>query len=251
MSEERVLNDSFLAKELVKFARKFSLSEREREVFSLLVNKITNSEQIAAKLRVSRNTIRNHFQNIFHKTKTNSKTELLASFIRDVFGCTLDEMAPSFDADLTILYAEDDSSYGDLAKRALSKANIRGKMVLVKDGEEVLDYLYHRGKFAGRDDIVMPDLILLDITMPKKSGFEVLSVLREDEKMQSLPIIALTASDNPADIERLYQAGGNSLIQKPMGFRALVELMRTIVSYWVDAVGIPSLKVPDSASAER
>lgn len=76
--------EEYLQTEVSKFSQKFSLSEREREVFGLLVSRITHSEEIANKLKVSRNTIRNHFQNIFHKTQTGSKTELLAGFIGDL-----------------------------------------------------------------------------------------------------------------------------------------------------------------------
>jgi DNA-binding NarL/FixJ family response regulator len=247
MEQDKEYSRGFPKKEINKFARTYALSERERQVLSLLVGRVTSSEEIATKLEVSRNTVRNHFQNIFHKTKTNSKTELLSLFIKSAMGNDSAMEGPSSLSPLTILYIEDDTSYGDLAKRAMQKANANGRLVLVKDGDEAVSYLNREGRFAESQDWVLPDLVLLDLNIPKRHGFDVLQFIRTKDQIKNLPVIALTTSNDPGDVTKSYDLGANSYVQKPVGFKALVEMMRTLFNYWVDVVGLPH----DTASAPR
>lgn len=110
---------------------------------------------------------------------------------------------------------------------------------IVSDGEEALDYLYHRGAYGDSPSAPAPDLILLDLNLPKLDGRGVLMAIRSDASLRSLPVVVLTTSDQEVDIVRSYNLGCNSFITKPVDPAAFVAVAGEISSYWFDLVRLP------------
>ncbi|RUT05477.1 response regulator [Dulcicalothrix desertica PCC 7102] len=138
-----------------------------------------------------------------------------------------------------ILLADDDEDDCMLAREALAESRLSSELYVVKDGEELMDYLYHRGRYVSLSSSPRPGLILLDLNMPKKDGREALKEIKNDPELRKIPVIVLTTSKAPEDIYRTYELGANSFIIKPMNFTALVEVMRTIGKYWFEIVELP------------
>ena len=132
-----------------------------------------------------------------------------------------------------ILLAEDNPDDVLLTQRAFKKSNIANEIIVVKDGQEALDYLFAEGKYEGRDTSIMPEVILLDIKMPKMDGLEVLKIIREDLRTKHLPVVILTTSKEENDIVKSYCLGANSYIIKPMDFDQFVEAVRQLGLYWL------------------
>ncbi len=141
---------------------------------------------------------------------------------------------------ITILLADDDPEDRMLTREALQESRCANRLDTVEDGEELLDYLHRRGKFASLNGAPMPGLILLDLNMPRKDGREALREIKGDPKLRRIPIVVLTTSKAEEDIYRTYDLGVNSFITKPVKFEGLVELMRTVSYYWVEIVKLPS-----------
>jgi CheY-like chemotaxis protein len=140
---------------------------------------------------------------------------------------------------ITILIADDDADDRMMASEALEESRLANDLRFVEDGEELLDYLYHRGRFAGVDDSPRPGLILLDLNMPRKDGREALREIKGDPTLRSIPIVVLTTSKAEEDIYRTYDLGVNSFITKPVLFESLVEVMKTLGKYWFEIVELP------------
>lgn len=140
---------------------------------------------------------------------------------------------------ITILLADDDEEDRMLAAEALKESRVRNDLRFVEDGDELLDYLYHRGKYADPSSSPMPGLILLDLNMPKKDGREALRDIKADPDLRRIPIIVLTTSKAEEDIYRTYDLGANSFITKPVSFEGLVNVMRDIGRYWIEIVELP------------
>ncbi|MEA5572471.1 response regulator [Calothrix sp. UHCC 0171] len=138
-----------------------------------------------------------------------------------------------------ILLADDDEDDCMLAREALAESQLSSELCVVKDGEELLDYLYHRGEYANPDIYPRPNLILLDLNMPKKDGREALKEIKNDPKLRQIPVIVLTTSKAEEDISRTYYLGANSFIIKPMNFPSLVKMMQSIGNYWLEIVELP------------
>ena len=134
--------------------------------------------------------------------------------------------------DKLILLVEDNPDDVALTLRALKKNNISNKIVVASDGVEALDYLSGTGAYAGHD-IVQPELILLDLKLPKLDGFEVLKKLRADPRTRFLPVVILTSSKEQQDIVDGYGLGANSYIRKPVDFQQFVEAVRQLGMYWL------------------
>ena len=130
-----------------------------------------------------------------------------------------------------ILYAEDNLNDQELTLHALKEANIHNPIDVVRDGKEALDYLYCRGKFAGRQNI-NPILILLDIKMPRLSGLEALAIIKKDEKLKHIPAVILTSSLLEADQLQSYESGANSYVVKPINFEDFHESVKKLGIYW-------------------
>lgn len=140
---------------------------------------------------------------------------------------------------VTILMADDDEDDCMLAREALAESRLAIEMYIVKDGEELMDYLHQRGIYAENISAPRPGLILLDLNMPKKDGREALQEIKADPALRRIPVVILTTSKAEEDIDYTYGLGANSFIIKPMTFAALVEVMKTIGKYWFDIVKLP------------
>ena len=136
-------------------------------------------------------------------------------------------------ASRTILLVEDNPDDEVLTLRALRKNNIVNEIVVARDGAEALDYLFATGAHAGRDTSVQPQLILLDLKLPKIDGLEVLQRLRADERTKLLPVVVLTSSIEDRDLICSYHFGANSYIRKPVDFTEFTEAVRQLGLYWL------------------
>jgi two-component system response regulator len=147
--------------------------------------------------------------------------------------------------DKTILLVEDNPRDEELTLRALQKHNIRNEVVVAHDGAEALDYLLARGAYAGRGAFALPEVVLLDLKLPKIDGLEVLRRIRSEEKTKLLPVVILTSSDEERDLLEGYQAGCNSYVRKPVDFQEFVEAVRQLGLYWlVLNEGPPGVRMP-------
>ena len=141
---------------------------------------------------------------------------------------------------IVILMADDDADDRLLAKDALNECKITNALHFVENGEELLDYLRQKGKYASLANTPRPGLILLDLNMPRKDGREALQEIKADPKLRSIPVVVLTTSKADTDISRIYELGANSFITKPVSFDALIKVMSDLVHYWFELVELPS-----------
>ena len=132
-----------------------------------------------------------------------------------------------------ILLVEDNPDDVKLTLRALKKSNIRNEVIVVGDGVEAMDYLFGTGKFAGRDTGIMPQVVLLDLKMPKMDGLEVLQRIRANESTKLLPVVILTTSSEDKDKVDSYKLGANSYIRKPVDFNQFVNAVQQLGLYWL------------------
>ncbi len=137
---------------------------------------------------------------------------------------------------IRILMAEDDREDQMLVQKAFREARSINHLTFVNDGEELLQYLRHQGKYAGAPQ---PDVLLLDLNMPKMDGREALKEIKSDPDLRSLPVIILTTSSADEDVVRTYALGANSYIQKPVTFEKMVEVVDTLGRYWLGIVKLP------------
>lgn len=140
---------------------------------------------------------------------------------------------------ITILMAEDDEDDRLMAKEAWEEAKLANDLRFVEDGEELMDYLYQRGEYTNSDNPSRPDLILLDLNMPRKDGREALKEIKADAELRKIPVVVLTTSKAEEDICRTYDLGVNSFITKPVTFDGLVQVMKTLKRYWFEIVKLP------------
>ena len=133
----------------------------------------------------------------------------------------------------TILLVEDNPDDEALTIRALKKNKIENEVVVVHDGAEALDYLFCRGSYSNRDKNVMPQLVLLDLKLPKVDGIEVLKQLRANETTKMLPVVILTSSKEDQDLINGYSNGANSYIRKPVDFTQFTEAVKQLELYWL------------------
>lgn len=133
----------------------------------------------------------------------------------------------------TILLVEDNPDDELLMLRALDKNRIANEVIVARDGVEALDYLFGTGAYAGRDTSLTPQVIMLDLKLPKIDGLEVLRRLREDERTKYVPVVILTTSAEQHDIIRSYDLGANSYVQKPIDFNEFIEATRQLGLYWL------------------
>jgi two-component system response regulator len=136
-------------------------------------------------------------------------------------------------SDKIILLVEDNPDDVELTLRALKKNNIANDVVVAGDGEEALEYLTATGKYAGRPVAALPEVVLLDLKLPKAGGLEVLRSMRADPRTRLLPVVVLTSSSEETDVISSYQLGANSYIRKPVDFDQFVEAIRQLGLYWL------------------
>jgi CheY-like chemotaxis protein len=140
---------------------------------------------------------------------------------------------------IVILMADDDADDRMLTRDALEESRVLNELRFVEDGEELMEYLTRKGKYADAKDSPRPGLILLDLNMPKKDGREALKEIKSDPNLRRIPVVIMTTSKAEEDVFRSYDFGASSFITKPVTFDRLVELMRTLGEYWVEFVELP------------
>lgn len=150
----------------------------------------------------------------------------------------------------SLLLVEDNPDDELLTVRALKRNNILNEIVVARDGVEALDYLFGTGAYAGRDMAVMPQIILLDLKLPKIDGLEVLKRLRADERTHLIPVIILTSSKEETDLVRGYSLGANSYIRKPVDFEQFVQAVQQLKLYWLVLNEAPP-SVPAAGTGSR
>ena len=134
--------------------------------------------------------------------------------------------------DQAILVVDDDPNEVFLLQRAFQKASVNVPLQVARDGQEAIDYLKREGPFSDRDRFPEPALMLLDLKMPRRNGFEVLEWLRGQPDWKRLIVVVLTSSNLAADVNRAYDLGTNSYLVKPGDFERLIELVKTLNNYW-------------------
>ena len=132
----------------------------------------------------------------------------------------------------TILHVEDDPNDVLLVERAMKKSGSGALLRSVGDGDKAVAYLNAEDTFSKRDQYPIPDLVLLDLKMPRKTGLEVLAWIREQPHLKRLPVVVFTSSKHDQDINRAYDLGANSYLVKPVGFDALLETVKQVQLYW-------------------
>ena len=140
----------------------------------------------------------------------------------------------------TILMADDDAEDCSLVRDALTEAGWACNFHFVRDGDELFDYLRHDGEYVDGRNSPWPDLILLDLKMPRKDGRETIRDLKADSRFRRIPVIALTTSSAGDDVDFSYGAGANSYITKPTTYRDLVEILGVLGKYWFEVVELPT-----------
>ncbi len=138
-----------------------------------------------------------------------------------------------------VLMVDDDPDDLFLAKDAFSQSDLPGDFQMVSGGEEMMDYLYRRGRFIDLENFPMPSFILLDLNMPGKSGFESLMEIKKDPSLRRIPIVVFTTSGEEEDIYCSYELGASSYITKPATFDDFVEVMKKLGEYWLSLVRLP------------
>lgn len=143
-----------------------------------------------------------------------------------------------------ILIVEDSFDDYYAAKRGLTNAGLANSFIHCETGEDALDYLYKRGAYAGQDNWKLPHLILLDLNLPGIGGNDVLEQIKQDEELCQVPVIVLTTSDDPNDIEVSYQNGANSYIRKPVDLDGFISALKRLKDYWFEVVVLPGSRTP-------
>ncbi len=149
---------------------------------------------------------------------------------------------------IDILLVEDNPGDIDLTREALEEAKVLNRLHVVEDGEQALDFVFRRGQFT---DAPRPDLILLDLNLPKRDGREVLEAIRSDANMTDIPIVILTSSQAEEDIVRAYRLHANCYITKPVNFVQFLKIIHAIEDFWLTIVKLPRGGDCKEASHER
>jgi two-component system response regulator len=138
-----------------------------------------------------------------------------------------------------ILLVEDDPADVEITRRALRESAAPVELIVVRDGQEAVDYLLRQGAHAAGAGWRLPDLVLLDLNLPRLNGREVLDRLRATPQFRAVPVVVLTTSGRPEDVRDVYAAGANTYIEKPQDFARFVEVLRTVCRYWLDTARLP------------
>lgn len=145
----------------------------------------------------------------------------------------------AFNSLIEILMVEDDPGDVDLTRETLEDSKIKVSLNVVDDGVKALEYLHRTGQYA---DASRPDMILLDLNLPKKDGREVLAEIKNDPDLRSIPIVVLTTSDADEDIIKTYTLGANCYITKPVGLKQFAKVVKSIEDFWFTIVKLPPKK---------
>lgn len=139
-----------------------------------------------------------------------------------------------------ILLVEDNPDDVELTRRALDSSNVANEIVVARDGVEALEYLFAEGEYAGRDVADLPEVVLLDLKLPRIDGLEVLRRIRADARTRVLPVVVLTSSNEERDMVDSYELGANSYVRKPVEFERFVEAAKTLGLYWLVLNELPT-----------
>jgi CheY-like chemotaxis protein len=150
---------------------------------------------------------------------------------------------------IDILLVEDNADHAALTTRALRDGNMLNEIFWVKDGEEAIDFLFHRGRYADAVRAPRPGLILLDIRLPKLDGHEVLRHIKSDPALRIIPVVMLTTSERDDEIHACYDAGANSYVSKPVKFTDFVQTIKSVKLYWVMVNHLPDPAAPRPSMA--
>ena len=148
-------------------------------------------------------------------------------------------MMPKPTKPITILMADDDPDDRQLTREAFEENHLANDLRFVEDGEELMDYLHRRGKYADDGSAPTPGLILLDLNMPRKDGREALQEIKNDPRLRNIRVVVMTTSKAEEDVLRTYDLSAASYITKPVTFERLVEVVRTLGKYWLEIVELP------------
>jgi len=140
---------------------------------------------------------------------------------------------------LNIMIAENDEDDRALVRFAFAECKLPNSVHFVEDGEQLLDYLYHRGAYQDTVNLARPDLILLDLEMPRMNGHEALKEIKGDPKLRSIPVVIFTTSKSANDINSTYSMGANSFIIKPVTYDGLIQVMNVLAEYWAEITELP------------
>jgi CheY-like chemotaxis protein len=146
---------------------------------------------------------------------------------------------PKFPDSVVILMADDDPDDRLMAREAWQEAHFKNQLRFVEDGQELLDYLCRRGDYAEPGAAPRPGLILLDLNMPRLDGQEALRRIKANPDLRTFPVVILTTSSSEEDILRTYVLGSKSFITKPVAFDGLVEVVKSLGTYWLEIVRLP------------
>ena len=138
-----------------------------------------------------------------------------------------------------VLLVEDSPADQIATERAFKKSRLLNDLYIVEDGEQALDFLYHREKYSNPEDSPKPDLILLDLNLPRVDGRRVLATIKEDEDLRIIPVVVLTTSSEEEDVVRSYGLGVNSFVTKPVNMQSFLDTIQTLQSYWFQIVVLP------------
>lgn len=138
-----------------------------------------------------------------------------------------------------ILLVEDNPADVKITQRAIKESGLPVDLIVVRDGQEAVEYLMHEGASSGANSWRAPDLILLDLNLPRMTGLEVLERIRSTPTLRSVPVVVLTTSKRQEDVERMYAAGANTYMEKPQEFGRFVVVLQTIHRYWMDLALLP------------
>jgi CheY-like chemotaxis protein len=147
-----------------------------------------------------------------------------------------------------ILLVDDDANDEELARLALGRSQLPHRLEITRDGPEALDWLFAEGRFAGRDASQVPQLILLDLKLPKMTGLEVLDRIRADVRTRLLPVVVFTSSVEEKDLYESYRRGANAYIRKPVDFREYKELIVDVGTFWIRRNQSPMFGPPEGSA---
>jgi CheY-like chemotaxis protein len=139
---------------------------------------------------------------------------------------------------MTILIADDDTDDRLFIEKAFRQSGYTQAITFVEDGEELMEYLYHYGRY-NEQNAPWPNLLILDLNMPRKNGFQALGEIKDDPKLRRLPVVVMTTSSADEDVLKTYNLGVNSFVTKPFNFNRLVEMVDALKTYWLDTVKLP------------
>lgn len=137
---------------------------------------------------------------------------------------------------INILLVEDNKGDIELTRESLSRGKLKNTLTVVEDGESALNYLYKRAPYT---DVLRPDIVLLDLNLPKVSGRDILKALKQDDNLNDIPVIILSSSQDALDIKEAYQLHANCFVSKPVSLSNFIQVVQSIESFWINIVKLP------------